>query len=168
MLFAVFVSALLLSIGLSIYSIARKELLLSSAGRESQFAFAAADAGVECTLYWDFQHHAFTPQEPDEVYSTDIACGTIVDAPNACLNGFSGGSTRTITTPTGFGVPDGQSSFSVRFSNGSCADIIVTKHSSTTLPTCTKSRCTIIISQGFNTEVTNDPFRLQRTLRFTY
>ncbi|MFA6158791.1 MAG: hypothetical protein WC763_04200 [Candidatus Paceibacterota bacterium] len=59
MLFAVLTSSVLLSIGLSIFSLTVKELALSSAGKESQIAFYAADSGVECALYWDITKAAF-------------------------------------------------------------------------------------------------------------
>lgn len=55
-LMSVLVASLLLSLGLSIFTIAIKETLLSSAVRESQFAFFAADTGIECALYWDFHY----------------------------------------------------------------------------------------------------------------
>lgn len=53
LLFAVLISSVLLSIGISIFNLTLKELILSSSGRESQFAFYAADTGAECALYWD-------------------------------------------------------------------------------------------------------------------
>lgn len=55
MLFAVLVSSVLLSVGVSIFNLTLKELVLSSSGRESQFAFYAADTGIECAIYWDFK-----------------------------------------------------------------------------------------------------------------
>lgn len=55
MLFSVLASSLVLSIGLSIFNLTLKELVLSSSGRESQFAFYAADSGAECALYWDLE-----------------------------------------------------------------------------------------------------------------
>lgn len=53
LLFAVLVSTLILAVGASMITIALKQLTLSSAGRESQFAFYAANTGLECALYWD-------------------------------------------------------------------------------------------------------------------
>ncbi|MAF59284.1 MAG: hypothetical protein QF858_03585 [Candidatus Pacebacteria bacterium] len=53
LLIAVLVTGLMLSIGIAIYGITSKEIVLSSIGRESQFSFYAADTGVECALYWD-------------------------------------------------------------------------------------------------------------------
>ena len=53
LLFSVLVSVLILAVGASIISIALKQVILSGAGRESQFAFYAANTGLECALYWD-------------------------------------------------------------------------------------------------------------------
>ena len=44
-------------IGLGIFSIATRETVLSGTAREAQYAFYAADAGVECALY---AHHLGT------------------------------------------------------------------------------------------------------------
>jgi Tfp pilus assembly protein PilX len=58
-LFAVIVSALVLSIGLSIANITLKQIKISSLGRESQIAFYGADSGSECVLYYDLIEEAF-------------------------------------------------------------------------------------------------------------
>jgi len=51
--YALLVTSLLLALGLAVFNITLKELLLSSDARESQNAFYAADAALECALYWD-------------------------------------------------------------------------------------------------------------------
>ncbi len=56
LLLASLIASLLLSVGLSMFTIAQKEIILSSLGRDSQYAFYAADAGAECALYWDFKN----------------------------------------------------------------------------------------------------------------
>lgn len=48
LLFAVIVSVLVLSIAAFILSISRKQFILSSASRDSVYAFYAADSGIEC------------------------------------------------------------------------------------------------------------------------
>ena len=53
LLFAILVSILILAVGVSIINIALKQVILSGAGRESQFAFYAANTGIECALFWD-------------------------------------------------------------------------------------------------------------------
>ena len=60
------ISSLLLSIGISIYNITLKELILSSYGRNSQFAFYAADTGLECALYWNIKD-AFSTTTPSTI-----------------------------------------------------------------------------------------------------
>lgn len=53
LLFAVLVSSIVLSVGISILTISKKEFLLASSARESLSAFYAADSGLECVMYWD-------------------------------------------------------------------------------------------------------------------
>jgi len=62
-LLALLVGSLLLLLGLSMFTIVRKQVILSSIGRDSQLAFYAADTGAECALYWDFRHDAFAQAE---------------------------------------------------------------------------------------------------------
>ena len=64
LLYAALVSSLLLAIGIAVFNINKKELLLSSTARESQVAFFAADVGTECALYHDFQNNAFNIVSP--------------------------------------------------------------------------------------------------------
>ena len=59
LLMATLISSLVLSLGISIFNIVIKELTLSSYGRDSQFAFYAADTGAECALFWDIKERAF-------------------------------------------------------------------------------------------------------------
>jgi hypothetical protein len=80
LLFSVLVSSLLLTIGLSIFSIALKELAISTASRQSIHAFYAADSGREYALYRDtkikngfFTYLGGSSWTPDslEIKSTD-------------------------------------------------------------------------------------------------
>lgn len=54
LLFAILVSTLVLAVGASIINLALKQSILSSIGRESQYAFYAATTGLECAVYWDY------------------------------------------------------------------------------------------------------------------
>lgn len=71
-LLAALIASLVLALGISIFSIAQKQLILSSIGRNSQYAFYAADTAAECALYWDSRHLAFDPTAP----VTPISCDT--------------------------------------------------------------------------------------------
>ena len=55
LLFSVLISSLLLTIGLSIFNIALKELAISTATRQSIHSFFAADSGREYMLYLDIK-----------------------------------------------------------------------------------------------------------------
>ena len=59
-LLAALVASLVLTLGISIFSIAKKQVILSSLGRSSQFAFYAADTAAECALYWDVRFQLFS------------------------------------------------------------------------------------------------------------
>ncbi len=60
-LLSALVASLVLALGISVFSIAQKQLILSSIGRNSQYAFYAADSGAECGLFWDTRSSAFDP-----------------------------------------------------------------------------------------------------------
>ena len=64
LLFSVLVSSLLLTIGLSIFSIALKELAISTATRQSIHAFYAADSGREYIKYLDTKTYELFSFEP--------------------------------------------------------------------------------------------------------
>ena len=59
LMLAALIASVTLALGTSIFALAQKELTLSSVGRDSQFAFYAADTGAECALYWDMRFQLF-------------------------------------------------------------------------------------------------------------
>lgn len=117
LLFAVLISALVLGVGVSILNIARKELLLNSSARESQYAFYAADTGYECAVYWDSQG-AFASSSP---FGT-IKCGTITSTPTSVAS-----STVTPSGPSGISGNAYVYTFSVPIAGKACAIVKVTK-----------------------------------------
>ncbi len=155
LMLAALVASLLTALGLAMYTIAQKEVVLSSLGRDSQFAFYAADTGVECALYWDFQYDAF-------------ATSTVYDGstiPAEC----DGQELRDFPTPwesisfdgvTGIG---GTESTSFWFEpEGRCTYVTVSKY--------TSHPHTRIDSLGYSTAC-NDPNnsrRLERAVRMVY
>lgn len=52
LLIAVLMTSVILSVGLGVYQRTYKELYFASFWKQTQIAFAAADAGIECALYW--------------------------------------------------------------------------------------------------------------------
>ena len=142
LLYAVLVSSLMLSIGLAIFNITIKELLLSSAARESQFAFYAADTGIECALFWDIQANAFAVSNTKSI---ECAGKTIESVGGA---GYGSASTFDIDlSPLPY-----------------CATVSVTKQQKSN----STPRRTIIESRGYNTCDTTNPRRVERAIRATY
>jgi hypothetical protein len=74
LMLAVLIASLLTALGLAMFSIAQKEIVLSSLGRDSQFAFYAADTGAECALLWDFKYDAFSTSTTYTSTSTPATC----------------------------------------------------------------------------------------------
>ncbi len=149
LLYAVLMSSLLLTIGLGIFNITIKELLLSSAGRESQFAFYAADTGAECALYWDFKFDSF---------------GTTSDSAITCNGVLMGGTdpgTPYSNTCCGGAGPNVASIFTLDFApEPYCVTVYVTKLEGPDRTT--------IESRGYNTCDPGNPRRVERTILVTH
>jgi hypothetical protein len=146
LLLAVIISSILIALGSAIFNIVAKEVLLSSSGRESQFAFFAADTGIECGLYWDLRQNAFGTTSP----LTEVTCG----GGPATLTRTPGGTALRPTLTTTFSFPiDGGIA-------NPCVTMSVVK---TFYPSETS-----MVSRGYNTCVTTNPLRLERAIRVQY
>lgn len=139
LLFAVLVSSLVLSVGISILTISKKEFLLSSSARESTLALYAADSGLECALYHNDNGNKFSFNVPDlgnvlcagQQYSEGLGPGQIkyennLDIPPYTVDRFT---------------------FHIKFIGNSCALIILEKYSASVGATYVK---TSIESRGYN------------------
>ncbi len=141
LLLAVLVSSIVLSVGLAIFSLTFKELRLSSAGRESQFAFYAADSGIECALYHDQRANAFSTTSP----SSSITCNN-TSLPVTSSTPIPGTYVRTFSL-----VLDSAS-------NRYCSNVTVTKTDGDTA----------ISARGTNTCGGADSRRVERAIEVTF
>jgi hypothetical protein len=143
---AALVSSIVLSLGSSIFVIAQKQIMLSSLGRDSQFAFYAADTGAECALYWDVRYDAFGTSTPALEPTCD---GKVLGA-----TGFS--QTRPY-------VVEFQINLFTDQSTGYCADVTIYKNDSNPF--------TVIHADGYSTtcETKDTSARaLQRSVELRY
>ena len=150
--FTLFVSLVLagtlLLIASGVISLAVKQSLISSSGRESQLAFYAADSGMECALFWDVKNpegemSAFIPQSGSPSGNL-ISCNQDSNNPlNVWEVGVGETSEFTITF-----LPDPY-----------CAKVTVTKNEDGT---------TLVESKGYNTCDLTNPRRVERAVRATY
>jgi Tfp pilus assembly protein PilX len=145
---AITVTGALVLISFAIIELALRQIALSSAGRDSQEAFYAADSGSECALYWDVKNSVGRSAFATTSWTSPITC-----------NGQS-----INFTPVVSGTPplNGTSTFNITFlPEAYCATVSVSKSYSGGLPV------TKIESRGYNTCVAS-PLRVERAIRITY
>jgi hypothetical protein len=136
--------SVLLAIGSAIYNILSKEVLFSASGRESQFAFYAADAGIECALYWDFKQDAFA----SDAEQTEVTCNAAAVPLTRTFDAGSGTYTSEFAFSLGSAAAD------------PCVEVVVRRTFSPTRTT--------IESSGRNTCVEENPRRTERAIRIRY
>lgn len=153
LLLAVLISSILIALGGAIFDIVSKQILLSSAGRESQFAFYAADTGIECALYWDSKG-AFSSTSPitqincgDTPMSTTDTPPTFKRDPGTVANNY------TLNAELYFRYPSGSTPL--------CVTVLVNRTYSPTLKTT-------IQSFGHNTCDNTSSLLLERAIKVTY
>ncbi len=156
---AALVSSVLLSLAIYMAGIAQKELLLTNLARESQYAFYAADAGAECSLYLDFQGR-FEPGTGQ----TAIQCGGVL------LTNLAD-STSTGTYTTALTTSSSTPSVRLRYQQaGRCIMMYIYKLDVSPTDGILDANGTIIDSRGYNTacNLTDSPRRLERAVRLQY
>lgn len=145
-LFAALVASLVLTLGISVFSVAQKQVILSSLGRSSQYAFYAADTSAECALYWDVRYDYFGSTTP----GVTPACGGAADSGQPLvIQGTPGSLPYTM-------------SFEFQ-PNGYCAQVSVTKSAI--------DPRTVIHADGFSTacsDISISGRALQRSVELSY
>lgn len=162
LLFAVIVSSIVLSVGISILSISKKEFLLASSSRESVIAFYAADAGFECAL------------TRDNYFATTSTAGISIQCMNQSITMFP-------SFPNTFpGGNDGTGLFTFDLKMGSisksCAKVTVLKYYVLDSALGAYVPASRIESRGYNLGwdtnnnlcSVNSPNRVERAIRYTY
>lgn len=160
LVFAVLISSLVLSVGISILTISKKEYLLTAAARESTTAFYAADSGLECAVYHDKTGDKFSTSSPN---LGAVSC-----------NGF----TPSIVTTSGGTYSFYTRRFSMRsdiYATSTCSVISVRKEYYND-PVAGLVPMTTIESRGYNTGWNNTtltcdvahPMRVERVLNYIY
>ncbi len=178
---AVLVSSLALAVGLSIYDLLLRELLLSQTARESQLAIFAADTGVECALYWDNQAslaNGGITNGAKSVFGTSTGAQWGIsplncNAQNITIQGppaadWTQYANTTYGCPassgpnwcTVFDANAATTTFSLTYANGTCSTVVVTKWGNPSQ--------THITSHGYNTCSTANSIRLERILQAFY
>jgi hypothetical protein len=166
LILAIFLSTIVLTITLSMMSILYKQLILSTADRESQIAFFAADSGMECAYYWDFRAD-LSGSTTQSIFQTvrPLAVPLATLAPScAGQNIFvtPGPTGETAFDQSASTVNEDSTIFYMTGLNGTqaCAYVIVKKNKNTSTTT--------IESHGQNRCILGDSRRVERAIQFRY
>ena len=157
LLIAALISSVVLSLGISIFEIAQKQVSLSSMGRDSQFAFYTADTGAECALFWDLR---------SDIHPNTFATSTASSpAPNVSCN-----QTDAAVTVTSAAADSATSYFQFDLA-GKCVQVSVQKCAAECDPVQYPNIRSIIHADGFNTTcatVSTNSRALQRSVELHY
>ena len=169
---SVIIVSIVLAVGIGVSNIVSTEISLSNTGRQSQFAFYAADVGVDCAIYWDTAHQglsqsAFATSTPSGQNTLANACAgdtLTVGGTASCVNSLDGSG---ISSACGSGDKKaGVSTFILTFDNGSCSKVTVIKRQDQLVaPTAIE---TFIHADGFSAACNStSPRVFQRSLETT-
>lgn len=181
LLMAVLISGLFLAIGATIYRIALIEIVLSSTGKDSQFAFYAADSGAECALFWNQKYgDALAGGGTDSSGSAfSVYNSTTGDENGTNRNAIVGGTLNNIDCVGGVvqtfcqGTENGcgsgfasQTRFEIN-RNAICAIVVVSKEDT---PLGSQAYGvppvrTVIVSHGYSTCDTSNSRRVERAIK---
>ncbi len=159
MFFAVLVASLALGIGVAIYDLVVRELLLSYTTEQSQYAIYAADTGAECALYWDAHYDIngvyglFATSSTDTMYNTG--------GPAMC-NGVDVAAQRIMPPTTTIDSAFSTTSLVVGTNYYAVVAVIKKKNAST------GNVDTTIYSHGYNSNILTSPRIVERVLRIDY
>jgi hypothetical protein len=163
---SIFLASIVLGITLSMMGILYKQLTLSTADRESQLAFFAADSGMECAYYWDFRAD-LNGSTTQSLFADQSALGIPLSTlgPTCANKGIAtttGPGGETAFDTSGTTLVEYKTIFYMTNLNGTaaCAYVIVTKNKSTAT--------TSIESHGQNRCIAGDPKRVERAIQFKY
>lgn len=146
LLIAVILTSVLVSVGMALFDIAYKQIVLTGAVRSSQYAFYAADTGLECALFWDQTVNAFSAEAP----RASITCGGSAIP----VSGSTSGNVRTST-------------FSMPCLAGRTANVTVMKANAGYSCNTRGSRSCLYVN-GFNSCNAADTRRVERGLQAFY
>ncbi|HUD03142.1 MAG TPA: hypothetical protein VMR46_04010 [Candidatus Paceibacterota bacterium] len=164
--FALLISSLALAIGLAIYDITVRELQLSEAATQSQYAIYAADTGAECALYWENKYQdgsgnplnggtssAFATSSADTQYAVS---GVICSGQDIAAAAVAAG-----TWPQTSDANDATTTFAINGATTAapCSVVYVYKSGNPSVTT--------VVSHGYNTCATGN-LQLERVFQVTY
>jgi hypothetical protein len=173
LLLTLIISSVVLAIGLSILEISINQINLSSTARESEIAFQAAHAGVDCVWYWRNERSSSYTAQSGTPAAIDCFNGSVTaDAP-IDLSETTDGHARRFSYEFEWGSPLRCTQVDMYVLNATGVDDVTINFTSTAVgdngvKTCSSGTvCTVLVSSGYNrscSDLTSSIFTVQREL----
>lgn len=173
LLLTLIISSVVLAIGLSILEISVNQINLSSTARESEIAFQAAHAGVDCVWYWRKERPtSYTAETGTPAGFSCFGVPADADAP-INLSESTDGHARRFSYEFEWGSPLRCTQVDMYVLNADGVDDVPITFTSTAVgtngvKTCAAGTvCTVLVSSGYNracSNLTTSIFTVQREL----
>jgi hypothetical protein len=150
LLLSVLISGIILAIAVGIANVTLKGLILASTGKNSQYAFYAADSGGECALYWDINGGGAGSVFATSSESAPLESGVVCSGQDIAQSWNVTGATPTSAT----------TEFVVTLTGGGCAQVFVEKTNG--------GANTSLESHGLNNCSPGASRRVERVLKVSY
>lgn len=172
LLLSVIISSVVLAIGISILNISISQITLSSTARESEFAFQAAHAGVDCLWYWRNENAAEFEALNGALPTINCFGESPATSEKVTVNSDSDGHATSFTYHFNWGDPQRCTATEMVVMNAHNRDVTLSFESEAVgadgLKTCNNGNtCTVLFSRGYNRpcdELDSSIFSLQREL----
>jgi hypothetical protein len=176
LLLALIISSVVLAIGVSILQISVNQINLSATARESELAFQAAHAGVDCQWYWRNEKVSEYLSGDNPPQNPSISCfGTnAYDNTATRLNvGAGDGTVERFTNTFSWGSPERCTITAMYVLNANGAQDLIVDFENEGVgddgrKTCKSGNlCTVLVSDGYNRacdEVDSSIFSVQREI----
>lgn len=174
LLLSLIISTVVLAIGLSILEISINQINLSSTSRESELAFQAAHAGVDCMWYWRFElADGFTEEDANVGFPNFTCFGeSPIASTKTRVQSTASGYVDLFSTTLQWGNPTRCTDINMYVLNAVSGDLSLTFTNEAVgtngIKECNEGNtCTVLVSGGYNRacdELSGNIFTVQREI----
>lgn len=173
LLLALIVSSVVLAIGISILNISVKQINLSATARESELAFQAAHAGVDCIWYWRNLNSTSYSAVSGAAPSVDcFEVNATAETPDDLVSDTTDSHARSFAYTLEWGTPERCTDIEMVVMNAHDEDLTLTFQNEAVgddgEKLCLEGNvCTVVFSRGYNRacdELNSSIFTVQREL----
>jgi hypothetical protein len=175
LLLALIVSGVVLAIGIAILQVSVNQINLSATARESEYAFQAAHAGMDCQIYWRSEKANEYLAGGDPPPNPAVSCfgGAPIESSSSRVLSSTDGTVDYYYNAFAWGTPERCSATAMYILKANQTSDLVVEFASESIGDRGTKRClggntcTVLIADGYNRscdEVAGSIFSVQREL----